>query len=351
LQHRDARGRVLDRIRAGDGRGLGSNDFEQLARGPDDALWVANGSGLLRLDGASGRFERVGGTPAHRVTAFAFAADGGLWTHSIDGLRRYLAGPDGYRVVHHAPAGSVLPAVAAGGIAVDAAGDAWISTQRGLFRYRSRDGLLRHYGVRDGLPTVDFSDRPFLQASDGRIVADTSAGMVLFAPRRLERLDAAPRLLLESVRVRRHGQPLQLSGHPLALEAGDTDLEVSARLLSFADPRGHRYRSRLDGFDPDWVEQGPEPRRSFGRLEPGRHRLAIDAANADGAWAAPLALEFVVLPPWWRTPAALVRWALLLVLAVLLGARVYRARLARLHRRQLDEQERLWALRASEARG
>ena len=351
LQRRDAQGRVLDRIRAGDGRGLGSNDVEQLALGPGGALWLGNGRGLLRLEAASGRLQRVPGTPAMRVGAFAFAADGAVWTHAADGLRRHLPGADGYTVAHHAPAGTVLPAVAAGGIAVDAAGDVWLSTQRGLYRYRPSGGLLRHYGVRDGLPTVDFSDRPLLHASDGRIVADTAEGMVLFAPQRLERLDAAPRLVLETVRVRRDGRAQQLAGSPVWLEAADSDLEVVARLLSFADPRGHRYRSRLAGLDGDWVEQGADGRRSFGRLEPGRYRLEIAAANADGVWAStPLILDMLVLPPWWRTPAALGAWALLGVLALLLGARTYRARLARVHRRQLAEQQRQWALRASEAK-
>ena len=351
LQRRDAAGRVLQSVTAGDASGLASNDVEQLGAGPDGALWLATGKGLLRRDPASGRFASPPGAPTGRVHAFAFAGARQVWVHGTRGLYRYRLDPDGLVEEHAAPAGRAVPAVAAGGLAVDAGGNVWLSTQRGLFRYQPAAGSLRQFGVRDGLPSIDFSDRPLLQARDGRIVADTQGGMVLFDPMSLEQLATPPRLVLDAIRVRRAGARITLAGAVAEVQPGDQELEVSAQLLSFADPGGHRYRSRLEGLDTDWVEQGAEGVRRFGRLEPGRYVLHIAAANADGVWAEPaLRQELRVLPPWWRTPLAVSAWALLAGLLLLLAARGYRARLARAHRRQLAEQQREWALRASEAK-
>ena len=351
VQHRDASGRVDVDVRAGDGRGLDSADTEQLALAPDATLWLAGTQGLLRWNAASARFERPPGAPDRRVHAVAFGTDGALWAQSIGSLRRFAVEAAGLREVHHAGLDDGLPAIATGGLAVDALGDVWMTTARGLFRYRPATRALRMYGVRDGLPSPEFSDRPLLRMRSGRIVADSSGGMVMFDPLALEPVDSTPRLVLEQVRVRRGGAMVRLHAPLAALAHDHRDLEVSTRLLSFADPAGHRYRSRLEGVDSDWIDQGADGTRRIGQLAPGSYRLSVVAADAEGVWSPrPLRLAIEVTPPWWRSPWAWGLWTLLAGAALAAAALLYRRRLQHAHARELRRQQRQWAERASAAK-
>lgn len=351
VQQRDAEGRVRLDIRAGDGHGLASVDTEQLAVDGQGTLWLAGAQGLLRWDAHARRFTVPAGLPASRVHAFAFDGDGSVWVQSVGALRRYVPRDDGFQQDHAAGSAEGVPAVAAGGLAVDPVGDVWMTTSRGLFRYRPRTRALRVYGIRDGLPGTEFGDRPMLRMSDGRLVATMFAGMVVFDPLALETVQSAPRLVLEQVRVRRSGA-LQALVSPLpVLSHDDRDLEVSARLLSFADPAGHRYRSRLDGLDADWIDHGADGTRRFGQLSPGSYRLRIVASNAEGVWSPrPLVLDVTVAPPWWRTPWAWAAWLLLAAALLAAAAMAYRRRLARAHASELRERQREWAERASDAK-
>lgn len=351
VQRRDAGGRVLLDIRAGDGHGLASLDSEQLAVDAQGTPWLAGAQGLLRWGAQAHGFAVPTGLPGGRVHAFAFDGDDAVWVQSLGTLRRFLRGAGGFRSDHVAGPDDGLPAVAAGGLAVDAMGDVWMTTSRGLFRYRPRTRAVRVYGIRDGLPGTEFGDRPLLRMTDGRIVATTTAGMVVFDPASLETVHSAPRLVLEQVRVRRAGT-LQSLAMPLPVLAhDDRDLEVSARLLSFADPAGHRYRSRLDGLDADWIDHGADGTRRFGQLSPGDYRLRIVASNAEGVWSPrPLLLDVKVAPPWWRTPWAWAAWLALAAALLAAAAMAYRHRLARAHADELRERQREWAERASAAK-
>src|SRR5690606_20359857 len=102
---------------------------------------------------------------------------------------------------------------------------------------------------------------------------------------------------------------------PVELEHDDLDFRVEARLLSYANPLSNRYRIRLEGFDPDWV-QAERGERIYSRLPPGSYRLHLRAANADGAWSqlGPLAVR-VRRPPW-ATPFA---WGLYALAAAVAG--------------------------------
>ncbi|MEO6065905.1 MAG: ATP-binding protein, partial [Lysobacterales bacterium] len=137
---------------------------------------------------------------------------------------------------------------------------------------------------------------------------------------------------------------------PVMLHPYDRDLRVNARLLSFADSRAHRYRFRLDGYDPDWVVQHANGERVFSRLDAGRYRLHVQAAGVDGAWSNLWTAEVNVAPPWWRTPQSIVAFAILAALLLWWLAQQYRQRLKRRHALHLAMHTRDVAEQASHAK-
>ena len=46
-----------------------------------------------------------------------------------------------------------------------------------------------------------------------------------------------------------------------------------------------RFRYRLDGFDPEWVDAGVRRTAYYTNLPPGRFTFHVIAANSDGVWS------------------------------------------------------------------
>ncbi len=91
------------------------------------------------------------------------------------------------------------------------------------------------------------------------MLAVTQTGLVAFDVNADDTVLPPSSLVIAEVRVRRDDargwQPLPLTG-TLLLGPDDRDLQIDARLLSYASPQGNRYRFRVQGYDQDWVEQG-----------------------------------------------------------------------------------------------
>ena len=66
---------------------------------------------------------------------------------------------------------------------------------------------------------------------------------------------------------------------------------------SFVQPGQVRFKHRLVGHDSDWIDDGTQRAASYPNLRPGRYRLQVIAANADGVWNhAGASLSFVLAP-------------------------------------------------------
>lgn len=300
---------------------------------------------------SSEQFERVRLEPGRRISAFVFRGNNELLVSRSGMLERYLWDGKKLRIIQRIDEQEGVPAVDSEGMAISSSGNIWLTTVRGLLLYDPKQNRARLFGIHDGLPGTDFYYGPPVMLGPNRAAALCADGLVFFDPERgLE--PAKPSLLsIESLTLRRDGGEVALDpSRPVRMLAGDRDLRVVPRLLSFSNPMAHRYRSRLHGEDPEWVSQEGPSERVFSRLPPGRYTLELQAANADGAWSAPVSLSIEVMPPWWRSAWALVAYVLLASAFLWWLAYLDRLRLKRRHSYQLAKQKREWAEQASEAK-
>jgi signal transduction histidine kinase/sugar lactone lactonase YvrE len=351
-QLRDDEGRVLDTILPDGRRGLRTGEsLRQVDIGADGALWLAGTQGLLTWNEGNRRFEPVPGAPAGGLYGFDVDPDGNVWLAGFGSLLQARWDGAALRVVNRYGQADGLPPLAPSGLTVDGAGIVWLTSMRGLVRFDPGHRTARTYGVRDGLPSQEFGERPVPRPEDGRIAAPTPEGLVLFDPAVVRPVATAPQLVIESLSVRRGETIVELPTRTrFVLQHGDRDLRIVARLLSFANARSHRYRFRLSPFEPDWIESSAGGERLFSQLEPGDYTLRVQARTADNAWSRARVLQFRVAPPWWRTPPALAGFLALAGLLLWWAAATYRARLRQRSDWQLALHKRSLAEQASEAK-
>ena len=353
LQRRDGEsGAVLDEIDAGSGHGLAAVDTEMIAAGPDGALWLAGAQGLLRWEQAARRFLPVPGTGDERVFSFTFQDPTHLWLHRLSGLELWRGDARGWRRERRLAVAEGVPAVESTGLEVDAGKRLWLATRRGLFRIDPQSGQVRNFGVRDGLLSQEFMDRALFITDDDVLAGSATDGSIMLLDTRLpDPVAVAPNLVLDSIQVSRDDRTVSLPGAGgFDLQPDDHELQVSARLLSFEDPLANRYRSRLQGFDKDWVDQGASGERVFSTLPPGRYVLHVQAFDAAANASPERTLRFRVLPPWWRSGWGIALFALVGLLLLGAAGALYRRRLRRRTAWQLNEHKRELAEQASLAK-
>ncbi|PAP76689.1 sensor histidine kinase [Rubrivirga marina] len=261
-------------------------------------LWVAvEKRGLWRLDERAGRLRPVAvpALAAASVWAIHEAADGALWLGTSDGLLRL--DPEAARGEAHAPGlgGSTVYGVVPDGDRL------WLTTARGLVRYRPADGALRRFGADEGVRNVEFNRRAVHRAPDGRVHLGGMAGLTTFDPAAFGDDGALPTAVVTRLRVDGPGGTEVYGGAAVRLgpSARALTFEVAAPLPSGGSAL--RYAYRLGPLDADWVEIEGEPVVRLAGLPPGAYRFEARASRGDGVWGAPAAVAVTLDPPWYRT--------------------------------------------------
>ncbi|GAB6196672.1 ATP-binding protein [Lysobacter xanthus] len=352
VQLRDADGEVLVTAMPGDGRGLPRGAVVGgLGRTPDGAVWVTTTAGVYAGDPTAGGLRRVPGTAPGAVYGVGFDTLGDAWLARFGAVERYRMQGGTLVLLDRLDAASGFPRLAPSGLTVDARGIVWATGVRGLVRVDPVYRRSRIYGVRDGLPSQEFAGPPVPRPGDGRILAGTPDGLVVFDPAVVHPAMRVPRLLVESADVDRDGRRIEFDpAGPLTLAHGDRDLRVRARLMAFSDSAANVYRFRLVGFDRDWVDAGASGERVLTQLPPGDYRLQVMARAADPVWSAPREIALHVRPAWWQSPWARGLFALAALLLAVAAAAAYRNRLRRRHAEQRMRHEQRLAEEASMAK-
>lgn len=356
LQRRDPdSGRVLESIDVGTS-GLASADPAMVRIGPDGNPWIAVEEGLRRWDPASRSFVALPGMDEQAVHAFAFDGPARIWLHRLTGLEVWDLNDGQWRRSLHLGISAGIPATEATGLVVDGQGRAWLATRRGLFRIEAGSeggATVRRFGVREGLPSQEFTERTLVLDHGGVLVASTGDGSLLLLDTTMpDPMPPPPPLVVDAVRVQRGEAPVELPVRgAFELRPDDHDLQVVARLLAYDDPESNRYRFRLAGFDHEWFDAENRGERVFSQLPPGAYRLQVQAASGpDQPWSHMQEIAFQVTPPWWRSAWGLAALALLGALALLSLALEYRRRLRRRNQWQLDIHKGELAEQASQAK-
>lgn len=131
-----------------------------------------------------------------------------------------------------------------------------------------------------------------VRTRDGRLWIPLATSLAIADPR-LPQLPLGPppvfitRVVVDDYTVFSYRDPWQSSSvvAPLARLAPDhRRIEIDFTAVSFSAPRQTRFQYRLEGFDEEWSEPGPERRATYGRLPAGNYRFQVKASNSDGLW-------------------------------------------------------------------
>lgn len=289
-------------------------------------LWIGTESGLVAYrDGAFTSITERYGTAGNIVRSIYEDADGTLWIGMYDsGIYRYKDG-----LFTHYTTENGLFDNGAFAIVEDEQGNFWISCNLGIYRVRKSElnGVAEGrstevtsilYNKRDGMLNSECNgggQNAGLRARDGRIWFATQQGVAVIDPRTVPVNNTPPPVVIESLIVdTKPADPYK----PIEMQPGQSSLEIHYSGLSFINPELVKFKYKLEGLDPDWIDAQTRRTAYYSHIPPGNYTFKVLAANRDGVWnetGASIALS--VLPPFWRT------WWFLVLAAIGISLVIY----------------------------
>ncbi len=353
-----------DTIRTfGPGDGFECRDVRALAEDAGGAIWIGSGDGTVsrykddRI--ASFRPNRSGGSPP--VWSLLPDADGSIWIGTFRGGLLRLRNGQFTRYT----AADGLPSNVICQILDDGAGRLWLGSSNGVFRVaksalaqaRGATAIpLVRFGRSDGLPTLECSSNyqpSAWRSHDGLLWFATAKGVVSVDPREHEGGRPLPVAIVEETRLdQRLVGPAARAPDPggalppLQIPSGSHRLEFQFTGLSLASPEQVRFRYRLDGLEPTWIEAGAKRSANYSYLPPGTYQFIVAASLGDDLWSPPAASsKFTVLPAlsetwWFRAMFGLLAAALVAGTVRYSSTRRLRRRLERLEWQRAVERDR-----------
>ena len=276
--------------------------------GPDGSIYVATGkTGVFRLLGDEitqyTDRARLGGNSAYCVEAFP---GGPIWVGTGSGLFEIVG--DG--LVKTSPPDPVIDRPTYS-ILKDDRERIWFGTDAGVKRW---DGArLQHFTVEDGLHGRETNRDALVLASDGAVWVGTDSGVWIYRDEFDLPSLAAP--LLEILGYEVDGRRYS-ADERLVLHAPAKQITFRFRGLTFIDEERTRYRTWLEGFQPDFeaARELPSQEIRYTNVPAGEYRFHVQALGVDGRESTVASTGTItVLSEIWFRWWALASYALLLL--------------------------------------
>ncbi len=256
-------------------------------------LWFGSFGGLIEFkDGKFITYSKKHGLAGNYVRTIYEDKEGTFWIGTYDaGLSRFKNGQFVSYTVDHGLYNNGVFA-----IQEDPHGNFWISSNRGIYRVQVKDlndfaeGKITKlnsigYGKADGMLNTECNggrQPSSLKDKDGKFWFPTQDGVVVVDPDAETYSPLPPSVVIETATVER--EPVDFY-QGIRIEPGQRNIEIQYTGLSLIKSEQIKFKYKLEGFDPDWIDAGTRRTAYYSYLPPGVYKFQVRAANSDGIWS------------------------------------------------------------------
>lgn len=204
----------------------------------------------------------------------------------------------------------------------DKTGNIWVSTNTGISRINPETGMIRGFGLNEGLTINEFNSGASF-SDKGMFFMGGMGGIVSFHPDSINREEietADQKVLLTEIRASGEYKPFKRSiagPDTVLLEKGENNIHIFFSSSDFVNSDKTHYRYRLSRINTDWVETDPGTRNvNYSNLKPGRYLFELQATGRDGSWTGTKELRISLKPFYYQTIAFKILIYTLLILLI-----------------------------------
>ncbi len=305
-----------------DAHGLNSKiDFIMKIIGDNNGhIYIATyGGGLKIMDTRSEKVTTISQNLNHlnslcnnEVISLVFDADSNLWVGTVNGLNRINRQTG---AVQSFTEEDGLPDNFIYGLVTDKHNNLWISTNNGLSKLDAHTGFFENYYKEDGLLSNEFRYNSALSDNKGRLFFGGIKGLIYFNPDDIKQDDENLKVVFTHLVVNNNeievgdklngttilSKPLYTTDE-LNLSYLENNFTISFSALQFTCNGKTKFRYKLEGESEHFINLGFNNFISFTNLNPGHHKLAIQASIND--FSSPCNttyLEISIKPPFYKS--------------------------------------------------
>jgi signal transduction histidine kinase/ligand-binding sensor domain-containing protein/DNA-binding response OmpR family regulator len=347
-------------------RALHSDFILSIIEDMEGDLWIGSAHGIDVIDKLSGLVKHY----AHDINnPSAISNDnvlcivedmrGMVWVGTREGLNLFDRKSETFRVFRIEDG---LPDNAILTMLVDNNDNIWISTPNGLSNLLVNKDLqtgkytftFKNYDVSDGLQGKEFNEGAALKTSRGELIFGGPNGFNIFNPDDIKENTVVPELVFTDFQIfnKSIGVGEKVSGRviinrsvsltdEIVLKYRENVFSVEFAALSYFHPWKNKYAYMLEGFNNEWLTTDGNLRKAtFTNLDQGEYVLKVRASNSDGHWNMDgISLKIKILPPFWKTPLAIIIYILIIIGILLLSRKLILDRERVNHRMQQERQQ------------
>lgn len=197
----------------------------------------------------------------------------------------------------------------------------WLPSNNGLICFDKKTKSSFSYGLKDGLPSLEFNTISHYQGAAGKLYFGGVSGTIAFDPNAIPPIDHNFSLLVsafskwdkEDNLVSNDLQQLISTNH-IYFYPEDKQVVLSFALNSYNNAADNAYAYKIEGFDKNWTTL-KEPTIKINALPYGDYQLRLRAKAAHGYWQEKSFSLYVTKPiylQWWFILVVIVSISLLI---------------------------------------
>ncbi|MFT4994168.1 MAG: signal transduction histidine kinase/CheY-like chemotaxis protein/streptogramin lyase, partial [Paraglaciecola sp.] len=206
-------------------------------------------------------------------------------------------------------------------ISEDKQGALWLITPTGVSKLNPNTGELQHFDQQDGLPGSRYFLYPTANVKDGTLYLPSREGIYYFDPNRVTEHALSEQTRLTNFEVLGSAQKYNIASVEnagITLKHNESNVKFEFATLDFLNARQIQYSYKLDGFDPQWIENANNSTANYTNLSGGNYTFRVRAAAKKNLWYEnELAVNLYIETPWW------LRWWMYLVYGSLVFMGIY----------------------------
>lgn len=319
---------------------------------PNGIVWCAmNQSLLMNYDPASRKMESfILSKGNYNLEDICIGEKGELWIALLGGGVCNFNPESGKKVFYTTSNGLANNMTYC--ILRDNSGNIWVSTNTGISRINPETGMIRNFGLNDGLNIIEFNSGASYACRDGEFLMGGMGGLVGFYPDKINKAGSESgdqKVIVTEVSVsgkEKHFRQTPCDPDTILFNKGDDNFKLYFSSSDFVNSANTLFRYKLSDVNRDWVEADSRNRNiSFANLKPGWYNFQLQATDRNGSWAASREIRIKFPPYFYQTLLFKISVTLFLLLLVTSMILIY---IRQLKQREAQKQD---ALRLQSLRG
>jgi signal transduction histidine kinase/ligand-binding sensor domain-containing protein/DNA-binding response OmpR family regulator len=303
--------------KSSDPESLSSGNVRSLLMDSSGNLWVGTLNGLNRKSKNSEKFTRY----FYSQNQKNHISSNVIYSMTEDSKRNIWIGTAGGGVNIYDPKTEIfsqisknegLPGNDVYGILEDDAGVIWMSTENGISAYSPDSKKFRNFDLSDGLQGNQFNPNSAFKSKNGELFFGGSNGFTRFDPKMIKENPVLPKAYIVGMEINNQVvshvsdpeliQQSLLTLEKLVLKYNQNSLKFEFVANNYLLPQKNKFKYRLAGYSPDWIEIQKDNKATFTKIPPGSYTFEVKAANNDGKWnETPISMQIIIRNPFWKS--------------------------------------------------